>query len=539
MAGFVACGGGSSDSSGNGSGGGGTGGTPNATDVTTYKYDNSRTGANLHETTLTTANVNSTTFGLLRQLSVDGKVDAQPLYLNALTVGGTSRNVLFVATENDSVYAFDADTGEQLWKVSLIPTGETVSDNVNCENITPTIGITATPVIDRTAGAHGTMYLVAMTQSGATTYHHRLHALDLTTGAELAGGPTLVSASYQSHSGVVQFNSSQGNEHAALLLDNGTIYTTWTSDCDHYYYAGWIIAYSASTLQQTAVLNVGINSGGIGPAIWMAGSGPMADSAHNVYLITANGGFEATLDANGFPNMGDFGNSFMKISTAGGGLTVADYFAPYNTAFFSQHDLDLGGGGGLLLPDQADSGGATRHLMVGAGKDGNLWVVDRDSMGHFTTSTNNNYQTIANVFGNRGEDPLNGTGGIWSTPAYFNGHVYFSAVNHVLMSFSFNQALLSTTPVASGTVQFPYPGASPSVSANGTSNGIVWALYNASPAVLYALDASTLAQLYSSSDAANSRDQFGAGNKFIVPVVANGKVFVGTSNSVAVFGLLP
>ncbi|MBS0579286.1 MAG: hypothetical protein JSR36_08500 [Proteobacteria bacterium] len=505
-------------------------------DVTTYKYDNSRTGQNQKETILTPANVNSTTFGLLRQLSVDGKVDAQPLYLSALTVGGVSRNVVFVATENDSVYAFDADSGAQLWKVSLIPAGETVSDKVNCDNVTPTIGITSTPVIDRSAGAHGTMYVVAMTQSG-TTYHHRLHALDLTTGGELLGGPTLITASYQSNNGVVQFNSSQGNEHAAMLLTNGTLITTWTSHCDHYYYAGWIMAYSASTLQQTAVLNVGINSGGIGPAIWMAGGGPMTDSAGNVYLVTANGGFEASLDANGFPSMGDFGNSFMRISTAGGGLTVADYFAPYNTNFLSQHDLDLGGGGSILLPDQVDSSGTTRHLMVGAGKDGNLYVVNRDAMGHFNTATNNNWQTIPSIFGNRGVDPLNGTSGIWSTPAYFNGRIYYNAVNNVMMSFSISQAMLSTTPTK-GAVKFPYPGASPSVSANGTSNGIVWALYNATPAVLYALDATTLAQLYSSSDAAGGRDQFGAGNKFIVPVVANGKVFVGTTNSVAVFGLL-
>ncbi len=507
-------------------------------DVTTYKYDNSRTGANTKETQLTPANVTAATFGLLRQLSVDGHVDAQPLYLSALTVNGAVHNVVFVATENDSVYAFDADTGAQLWKVSLIPAGETVSDTVNCNNVTPTIGITSTPVIDRTAGAHGTMYVVAMTQAGAGTYHHRLHALDLASGSELLGGPALVTASYQSNNGVVQFNSSQGNEHAALLLANGTLYTTWTSHCDHYYYAGWIMSYNPATLQQLSVLNVGINSGGIGPAIWMAGSGPLADSAGNIYLTTANGGFEASLDANGFPNMGDFGNAFMRITNTAGKLAVADYFAPYNTALLSQHDLDLGGGGNILLPDEVDSSGRTRHLMVGAGKDGNLYVVDRDSMGHFTTTTNNNYQTIANVFGNRGADPLNGTGGVWSTPAYFNGRIYYSAVTRQLMSFTISNALLSGTPLTNGTVKYPYPGASPSVSGNGTANGIVWALYNATPAVLYALDATTLAQLYTSADAAGGRDQLGAGNKFIVPVVANGKVFVSNANSVAVFGLL-
>ncbi len=507
-------------------------------DVVTYKYDNSRTGQNLKETILTPANVTSATFGLLRQLPVDGKVDAQPLYLSGLVVNGATHNVLFVATENDSVYAFDADSGAQLWKVSLIPAGETASDSVNCDNVTPTIGITSTPVIDRSAGAHGTMFVIAMTQTG-TTYHHRLHALDVTTGGELLGGPKVISASYQSNNGVVQFNSSQGNEHAAMLLNNGTVYTTWTSHCDHYYYAGWIMSYSEATLQQTAVLNVGINSGGIGPAIWLAGSGPMVDSANNVYLITANGGFEATLDANGFPSMGDFGNSFMRISTTGGVLAVADYFAPFNTAFLSQHDLDLGGGGNLMLPDQVDANGITRHLMIGAGKGGDLYVVNRDSMGHFHTTTNNIWQEIPGIFGNRSVDPLNGTSGIWSTPAYFNGHVYYSAVDNYMMSFSVTKALLSTTPVAKSTVKFAYPGASPSVSANGNSNGIVWAQWNdPTTAVLYALDPVTLAKLYSSADAANSRDKLGPGYKFVVPLVVNGKVFLGTTNSVAVFGLL-
>ena len=511
------------------------------TNVVMYKYDNSRSGQNLKEKTLTPGNVNSSTFGLLRLLGVDGKVDAQPLYISGLVVNGASHNVVFVETENDSAYAFDSDTGAQLWKVSLVPAGETVSDMDNCKDVEPTIGITSTPVIDTSAGPHGTIFMVAMTQSG-TTYLHRLHALDVTTGAELAGGPTQIAATYHSSylGRSVPFDSSQTNEHAALLLNNGTIYTTWTSQCDHYFYTGWILAYGESSLQQTAVLNVGVNSGGIGPAIWMAGSGPAVDSAGNIYLLTANGGFETTLDANGFPNMGDFGNSFMRISTAGGALTVADYFSPYNTLLLSNHDLDLGAGGILLPPDQVDSSGVTRHLAIGAGKDGNLYVVTRDNMGHFNATTNNIWQQISSVFGNRGVLPNGGTGGIWSTPAYFNGHVYYSAVGNTIMSFALANAQLTPTPVANTAVKFPYPGALPTVSANGTSNAIVWAQYNdPTTAVLYAFDATTLAKLYGSSDASGGRDNFGAGNKFIVPVVADGKVFVGTNSGVAVFGLLP
>ena len=514
---------------------------PPGTDVITYKNDLARTGQNLTEKTLSPTNVNSANFGKLRFLSTDGKVDAQPLYLSALNVGGVFHNVVFVETENDSVYAFDADTGAQLWQVSLVAAGETASGPVNCDEVTPTIGITSTPVIDRSAGTHGTIYIVAMTQSsGASTFHHRLHALDVSTGAELAGAPTEITATYATSSGTITFDPQQYEERAGLLLLQGTLYTAWTSHCDDKFYTGWLMAYNQSTLQQTAVLNVAPNSGGLGPAIWMAGGGLAADAAGNIYLATANGAFEQTLDANGFPNMGDFGNSFMKLSTAGGALSVTDYFSPSTTAFLSANNLDLGSGGILLLPDLTDAGGTTRHLAVGAGKDGNLYVVNRDSMGHFSASSNNVWQQLTGVLGNLLSNPTTGNGGVWATPAYFNGRLYYGPRNFPLLAFAITNANLSATPSSNSPVNFPYPGTSPAISANGAASGIVWAHLNSSPnAVLYAFDAANLANmLYNSSQAPGGRDQLGAGNKFITPTVADGKVFVGATNGVAVFGLL-
>jgi hypothetical protein len=508
------------------------------TDVVTYKNDLARTGQNLTERTLTTANVAAATFGKLRFLSTDGKVDAQPLYLSALNVGGAPHNVVFVAPENDSVYAFDADSSTQLWRVSLIPGGEAASGPLNCDQVTPTIGITSTPVIDRSAGPHGAIYVVAMTQSkSGRTYHQRLHALDVTTGAELSGGPTEITASYAASSGTLTFDPQQYEERAALLLLNGTIYTAWTSHCDNKFYTGWLMAYSQSTLAQTAVLNVAPNSAGLGPAIWMSGGGPAADSSGNIYLLTANGAFEETLSASGFPNMGDFGNSFLKLSTTGGALNVADYFSPSVTTFLSNNDLDLGSGGILLLPDLTDAGGTLRHLAVGAGKDGNIYVVNRDAMGHFSASSNNIWQQLSSVLGNVLAG--GGSGGVWSTPAYFNGRLYYGPGGGQLAAFSIGNAKLSTTPSSVSAANFTYPGTSPAISANGTTNGIVWAHMNSDPAVLYAFDATNLgSMLYNSSEAPGGRDQFGAGNKFITPMIADGKVFVGTTNGVAVFGLL-
>lgn len=503
---------------------------PAGTDVLTYKNDLNRSGQNLTESTLTLANVNSSAFGLLRNLPVDGKVDAQPLYLSQLNISGKADNAVYVATEHDSMYAFDSDTGAVLWHVSLLATGETLSDTRGCSQVVPEIGITSTPVIDRHAGAHGTIFVVAMSKDASSNYHQRLHALDVATGAELLNGPMEVAATFPTNGGgTTTFSAGQYEERAALLLVNGTIYTSWTSHCDIPPYTGWIIAFAQSTLGRTAVLNVAPNSGA-GPAIWMSGGGPAADSSGNIYLLTANGAFETTLNASGFPNLQDYGNSFLKISTAGGSLSVADYFTMYNEVTESSGDQDLGSGGAMLLPDLMDSTNTVRHLAVGAGKDGNIYVVNRDSMGKFNSTGNS--QIWQQVSGGVAS-------GIFSTPAYFNGTVYYGDVGAALKAFKVTSAKLVAMPQSQSSTQFAFPGTAPSVSANGTSNAIVWAHENTNPAVLHAFDAANLAQeIYNSDQAAGNRDQFGAGNKFITPTVADGKVFVGTTSGVAVFGLL-
>ncbi|HEY2685491.1 MAG TPA: PQQ-binding-like beta-propeller repeat protein [Steroidobacteraceae bacterium] len=499
-------------------------------DATTYKYDVSRSGANLAETHLTLTNVNSKTFGLLRNLRVDGKVDAQPLYVSHLAVLGGTHNVVFVATEHDSVYAFDADSGSNLWQVSLLKSGESTSDDHGCSQVTPEIGITSTPVIDKSAGTHGTLFVVGMSKDSGGSYHQRLHALDLATGAELLSGPVDVSGSVSTQGGGSNsFSAGQYEERAALLLSGGTVYLSFTSHCDSPPYSGWVMAYGESSLAQTSLLNVGSNSSA-GPAIWMSGGGPAADSAGNVYLLTANGAFETTLDANGFPNLGDFGNSFVKIGNSGGKISIVDYFALMNEVSESNGDIDLGSGGIMLLPDLKDSGGATQHLMVGAGKDGNVYVVSRDNLGKFNASKNNIFQQATGIV----------PGGVFATPAYFNGTVYYGDRSGTLKAFAVSNALLATQPSSQSTTQFAFPGTAPAISANGAQNGIVWAHENLSTAVLHAYDASNLAhEIYNSTQAASNRDAFGTGNKFITPVIADGKVMVGTTNSVAVFGILP
>jgi outer membrane protein assembly factor BamB len=501
------------------------------TDVLTYKNDLNRSGQNLTETTLTPANVAATSFGLLRILTVDGKVDAQPLYLSQFSLSGALHNVVYVATEHDSVYAFDSGTGAVLWKTSLLGAGETTSDAHGCGQVVPEIGVTSTPVIDRGIGAHGALFVIAMSRGSSATYHQRLHALDLTTGAELMNGPVDVAATFPiAAGGTVTFDPGQYEERAALLAVNGSVYTSWTSHCDDQPYTGWMIAFSENSLARGAVLNVAPNSGGRGPAIWMSGGGPAADAAGNIYVLTANGVFETTLNGGGFPSGQDYGNSFLKISPAGGALTIVDYFALSNTVAASAADRDLGSGGAMLLPDMTDAGGTVRHLMVGAGKDGSIYVVDRDSMGKFSASSNNIFQQLNGVL----------PGGIWSTPAYFNGNVFYADSGGTLKAFLITGAKLSASPASQSAAQFAYPGSAPSVSANGTANAIVWAHENVTTAVLHAYDAGNLShELYNSNQAANSRDNFGTGNKYITPTIADGKVFVGTTSGVAVFGLLP
>lgn len=387
-------------------------------DVTTYHYDVGRTGLNSNETVLTTSNVTSSKFGLLRVLPVDGKVDGQPLYLSSLMTSGQQRNVVYAVTEHDSVYAFDADTGTQIWKVSILGANEATSGDHGCSQITPEIGITSTPVIDRKAGPNGTIFVVGMSVDQSGAYHQRLHALDATTGAELAGSPAEIHATYpgtgaNSSGGNVVFDPSQYAERAGLLLLNGTIYLGWTSHCDQGPYTGWLMGYSESTLAQTSVLNLTPN--GSEGSIWMAGAGLAADASGNIYFLDANGTFDTTLDANGMPVNHDFGNGFLKISTTGGSLAVADYFQVDNTVAESDTDEDLGSGGALVLPDLSDASGGIHHLAVGAGKDQKIYVVNRDAMGKFNAQSNAAlYQEIDGAIG-----------GVWAMPAYFNNTVYY------------------------------------------------------------------------------------------------------------------
>ena len=504
-------------------------------DVTTYHFDNLRDGLNAQETMLTPANVTSATFGKLGFFQADGKVDAQPLYLAGLNVNGAATNVLYMATEHGSVYAFNADTGAPLWKTSLLGSEEAPSDDHGCDQITPEIGITSTPVIDRAKGA---IFAVAMSKDAAGKYHQRLHALNLTTGAELPDSPREIAGSYpgsgaNSQNGNVIFDPAQYAERAGLLLLNGTIYLAWTSHCDIPPYTGWVMAYSESTLQQSAILNLTPN--GSDGSIWMAGNGLAADAQGNIYFLDANGTLDSSFDSNGFPAKQDYGNAIVKLSTAGGTLAVADYFEPYNTVDESDHDVDLGSGGAMLLPDLADASGNVRHLLVGAGKDKNIYLADRDNFGKFNQKSADNsnvYQELTGALAN----------GAWSSPAYFNGTIYYAGQNDTLKAFPMTQAKIAATRSSQSAVVFPYPGSTPSISANGTENGILWAVESnqAQAGVLHAYDASSLSrELYNSNQAAGGRDQFGNGNKFITPVIVNGKVFVGTQTGVAEFGLLP
>ena len=503
-----------------------------AINVLTWHNDLARTGQNFKEIQLTPVNVNFNSFGKLFQINVDGKVDAQPLIVSNVSIPNRGTyNVVIITTEHDSVYCCDADFGTILWHRSMLRSGETPSDSRGCDQVVPEIGITATPAIDLTVGPHGTIYVVAMSKN-ATSYFQRIHALDLTTGAEQFGGPVAIAATYpgtgdnNNGQGQVVFDPSQYKERCGLVLTGGIVYTFWASHCDQQPYTGWVIGYNKNTLAQVRVLNLTPN--GNDGAVWQSGGAPAIDPTGQIYALVGNGTFETSLDANGFPSKSDFGNCIVKLS-ANQPFRVTDYWTMFNTISESKIDQDLGSGGAVLLPPMIDVNGLTRNLVAGAGKDKHIYIADRNNLGKFVPSSNATlYQDVKGVL----------AGGVFSLPAYFNGHLYYGAVNDRLKSFAFSNARLVTTPTSRTAVTFSYPGTTPSVSANGTANAIVWATSNDTSAVLYAFDATNLAkQLYSSNDA-GTRDNFGTGNKFIVPTVANGKVYVGTTSSVGVFGLL-
>jgi outer membrane protein assembly factor BamB len=504
--------------------------------VLTYHNDNARTGGNSSETLLTLKNVNLNTFGKLFVIPTDGLVDAQPLYAPNVNIPGNgTHNVLFVATENDTVYGFDADNGSLLWNVTMLESGEVPSDDRDCSQVEPTIGVTSTPVIDLTQGPHGTIYVVAMSKDSSSNYHQRLHALDITSGAEQFSGPIDITAQFpgtgdNSQNGIVTFDPKQYKERAGLLLLNHIVYTSWASHCDHRPYTGWIISYNEATLAQESVLNVTPN--GNEGAIWAAGEGLAADSTNAIYFLDANGTFDTTLTPQGFPINGDYGNGILKLSAKKGRLAVADYFNMYNTVNESNTDQDLGSGGAMVVPNFKDSSGVMHELVVGAGKDQNIYLADRTNMGKFNPNNNSQiYQELTGAL----------AGSVFSAPAFVDRRIYYGAVGDTIKAFPFkSNGMLNATPESMTSTQFGFPGATPSISGSSAKTLILWAVENTSPAVLHAYNANNLAiELYNSNQAPGGRDNFGSGNKYITPTIANGKVYVGTPDGVGVLGLLP
>jgi hypothetical protein len=522
--------------------------------VLTWHDDLTRQGLNSAETALTPADVNSSSFGKLFTYSVaapvsgGGQIYAEPLYVSNLAIPGQgTHNVVFVATENNDVYAFDADSnaganGGVLWHVNLGTPAATPPPNNYFGgrygpygNIIPQVGITSTPVIDL---ATGTMYLDSFTNDvlGQNVYSHHIWALDITTGQEKTSR-VLVAASVQgngagSSGGVINFTAQQQLQRAALTLLNGELYVAYAGYADTDPFTGWVLGFNAANLQLNKVLNTAPNAGTDthqGEAgIWQSGNGFTSDGTH-LYVMTGNGDFQ--------PNIGDYGDSFLEItpdSSAqptnqnGRGLSITDSFTPFNEQSLADADTDLGSGGTMFLPDQP---GPFPRLLIGSGKQGLIYVINRDNMGGNAPFSDNVVQKV------------NLSHGTWSSPAYFNNTIYEHASGDVLKAFRLTNGALSAAPVAHSSTAYGFPGATPSVSSNGTANGIVWDVEYASAggtlahAMLRAYNATTLAELYNSSQNV-ARDQLNAPVEFITPLIANGKVYVGTTGGLAVFGLL-
>lgn len=491
----------------------------------TYHNDLARTGQNQSETALTRAAVSSGRFGKLFAQPVDGSVYAQPLYVPGVFIPGKGpHDVVYVATEHDSVYAFDADQAsgvdaQPLWHVSFINPGGGITtvpaSMVDCDQIVPELGITGTPVIDPSSG---TLFVVATTLENGV-YTHRLHALDITTGAERAGSPVEIQASVPGTGeggSTVTFHAAAYKQRPGLLLLNGQVYTTWSSHCDIGKYHGWVMAYDVKTLRQTAVYNNTPN--GNQASLWAAGAAPAADSSGNIYLVSGNGSFDAE------DGGADVGDSFTRLSTANG-LRLADYFTPFNVEQLNDQDLDIGSSGAVLLPDSVGSA-AHRHLLVSAGKEARIYLVDRDNMGHFHSGSDSQIpQSITGAIG-----------ALFGIPAYFNNTVYFSGSGDHLKAFSIDNAQLSNSPTSMSAEAYTYPGSTPTISSNGTADGIVWAMEGNNGGTLHAYDASNLSrELYSSGNRA--ADAPGSYVKFSSVTVANGKAYVGTQNSLVVYSL--
>ena len=487
---------------------------------------------------MTPANVTAGSFGKLFSLPVDGHIYTQPLFVANVNVAGAgTHNVVFVATENDTAYAFDADhQGAPLWKTSLV-NGAAGEKPVPCDpaiidacSIAPFMGVTATPVIDIGRNA---IYIESRSVQGTNTYMHKLHALDLSTGAEKFGGPVTITASVpgtasDNTNGNVVFNPLRENSRPGLLEVNGVIYMTFASISDVSPYHGWLLGYNADTLQQVSVFMSTPNGNRAG--IW-GNNGPAADSNGNIFLVTGNG------TANAAAN--NFGNSFLKIAPGNGQLQPADFFMPSNASALNGIDIDLGSAGLMLLPDQ---GGPHAHMLIAAGKEGKIYLLDRDNMGKFNATTDQVVQEVPNAIGNSPD----GSDRNFYSPVFFNGTVYFSGAGDVVKGFSLQNGVLSTTPSMQATTHvFTFPGAGLVLSANGNSAGILWALEwhtdnsfgPTHTGTLHAYDATNLHEVWNSDQ--TGKDGLGLTTRMNVPLVINGKVYVSTESSVVVLGLLP
>jgi len=504
----------------------------------TYHNDNSRTGQNVQERLLTPANVNSSRFGKLYPYPVDGFVYAQPLYVANLSIPGVgNRNVLYIVTEHDSVYAFDADSSSTtpLWKTTVLSSGVTPIPTSDFPSTTvaklfgPEIGISGTPVILNN-GNSKLIYFVAATKEG-TQHVQRLHALDLTNGGEPIP-PTVIQGSVpgtgsESVNGVLPFDAHQHLQRTGLALGNGMVYVAFGSHYDAQPYHGWVFGYDASTLVRRSIYCVSPDTSDYGGGIWMSGSAPGIDAAGDLYVSTGNGHYNVITGGS------SDGDTLLKLS--GSTLAVLDWFTPSNQDFLYSKDYDLGSGGTLLLPDQSNTQHVHELLTYGKDPAGVLFLLDRDNMGKYNATGNT--QIVQSVSGQIGDGVIYPR----NMPAYWNGKVYTAVENDVMKAFSITNGLLSTTPVAKGTTRFTKPGATPSVSARNSSNGIVWTIgmVSGSPAVLRAFNAGNVnVELYNSGQA-GSRDLPAMGTTFSVPTIANGKVYVPGQKAVTVYGLLP
>jgi hypothetical protein len=517
--------------------------------VTTYHNDTSRTGENTKETVLTTANVNYGTFGRIFAVNLDGQVYAQPLVLSNVSIGGGTQNVVYLATENDSVYAADANTGAIYWQKSLLENGgEPIPDGdfgFN-NNVSPQYGITGTPVIDPVSG---TIYVVASDEESGPIAVHRLHALDVTTGLEKFGAPVVIGGSF----GGTVFSAEMQFNRPALLLSNGHVIVAFGQHCNQCAY-GWVMSYNASTLAEEAVFspNPGTAAGGI----WMGGDGIVTDSEGNLYFSTADGPFDGNTGA---PD--EYGDSIVKLgppaTPPNGEFPFLDYFAPAVQSYIGQNniDLDLGSGGVLVLPDLTS--GAHPHLLVGVGKEGTIYLADRTNLGKYCGSFTCKDNVVQEILGS-GQvvgGLSSNLAGVWGAPAYWNGSVYFGSatkddpnvgnISDYMKAYSFNaggSGQLSAVPTSQTPEKFSWPAPNPTISSNGTSNGIVWAVDNSgtvsSSAILHAYNANNLAVELYNSNQVPARDQAGGPVKFAVPTIANGKVYVGGSLIATNFGEL-